>query len=664
MTLFAFMCCLSAASGDVASVSGTVYGTGNAPVPDARVFIEMGPADPLVETRTGSDGRYRFRPVEPGLVGVFAYKEGYAFGGVSYTVRLGEQVEALDIRLLSPDTIRGKVTDEKGDAVAGARLSPVLVDEASKVGIPFNKLEPLGLPACITGNAGRFEMRALPAGGAAAIKVNHPLYAQRALERVPVGKQDVWVKLEEGVTVVGTVLSRQSEIPVANADIIIVTPRPPNDSRVVQTDNKGKFVVRMSPGIYFYRAISAGWRSAGWHKLTVTSPSSPVVLYVSGAARVRGKVADARTEAPVAGARLVVSSFGHASAVVETGPTGEFEADVVEGESVVRLEAAPGHYLPDEPAVRVRLAQGQTAELPVFWLAPIPPFKAKVVDEAGEGVPGVAISLVRPRQYRWRVTDENGEVEVDVASLPASERIVAMAEHPDKPLGALFYIGRESGGEAVAQLLPYATVSGEVTNARSRQIEGAVVAGFFQDEPAEQPLALWRTITADDGRFEWPGIVPGVPMMCVAFAGGQSGQSMPFVVQMGAGKDAAGKDAGRIIVEDGESAESRLGARLKWREQPVLHGEVRPGSAVVMYASQAEAPVLIDAAKHAGELVPATVALVVVVDGSYEGPAGEVTVLRGQRPGVASTYLVDAEDEVVFETFGLPPLHAVRELVP
>jgi hypothetical protein len=53
-----------------------------------------------------------------------------------------------------------------------------------------------------------------------------------------------------------------------------------------------------------------------------------------------------------------------------------------------------------------------------------------------------------------------------------------------------------------------------------------------------------------------------------------------------------------------------------------------------------------------------------VVDGVPSEPiAAPFPVLSGRSPGPGTTYLVGPQGAVVLETFGMPPLRALQELV-
>jgi len=79
-----------------------------------------------------------------------------------------------------------------------------------------------------------------------------------------------------------------------------------------------------------------------------------------------------------------------------------------------------------------------------------------------------------------------------------------------------------------------------------------------------------------------------------------------------------------------------------------------------MFCGRDEAAMVIDAACAASELVEDSgIGFAVVVDGAYSGDSA-CPVFSGTAPGLATTYIVGADDTVLLETAGMPPLRALR----
>jgi Carboxypeptidase regulatory-like domain len=654
----AFHACLAGAAG----VSGHVLDAAGSPVAGSRVFMEQGLAGPVVEAAAGSDGAFAFTEVPPGVAGVFAHAKGRAFGGATVVVRVAEQVTGLTIRLGEPETVSGRVTNVAGKPIAGARLEPAVFHNGAKVGIPLAKLGAFGFGECVSDKSGAFTLRDVPRGATVVLKANHSLHAQEVLQDVAAGASGLRITLTEGVAVDGVVLSRDARVPVARAPIVFRSAQT-SASTLTRTDRSGKFLVRMKPGLYGYRAAASEFRSPGWEQLEVSGlqPTQRVTLYVSGAAQIRGAVCDAVSGKPVAGAVVSLAAFGNMVGKTTTGPTGEYQFLGAEGENVVAIMAAPGFQLPELPRMSMNVTQGDVYEVPTFWVTPTPSLTVRVVDAEDNPVPGVVVRLVRPMQVRWHVTGPDGAVELHVASIPASGRIVGMAEHAERPEGALFALEPKRFQEAKVCLFPFSSVTGKVVTVKGKAVEGAVVGALFQAEPTGEPMLLWRTFSGPGGAFRWDAVVPYVPTVCVAATEqGQEARSVPFNLEQG-----QEKDLGSVVVSDGAkpSSTSHLGKKLPWRESPHLGGPAATGTGrptVVMFCGQDEAPMVIDAVRAASELVADSgIGFAVVVDGSYSGESA-CPVLSGTVPGPATTYIVGANGTVLLETAGMPTLRALR----
>ena len=106
-----------------ATVSGQVTGQGGQALPNARVWIEPGLGGALIESRAAADGTFKFDSLPAGLLGIFAYADGYAFNGASVNAGPADDIKDVRITLLSPGTVGGRIVDARGKPVAGARVT-------------------------------------------------------------------------------------------------------------------------------------------------------------------------------------------------------------------------------------------------------------------------------------------------------------------------------------------------------------------------------------------------------------------------------------------------------------------------------------------------------------------------------------------------------------
>lgn len=653
----------------MSSVSGQVVGPEGGQIRGALVFLESGLEAPLARTTTADDGSFHFTEVPTGSVGVFAVSDGYSFSGATVTVPVSEYVSGVTIQLRAPGTVQGRAVDSRGKPVAAARIIrfAILGDGYGKVGIPLAKLSAFGFKEPVSDKDGLFTVSLLPEGAAVVLKVAHPDFAQEAAQAVGGGDHMVRVTLGKGVLLHGEVVSRDQGIPVANMTVTARNLEPPHDSVLTRTDGRGSFAVRLKPGTYLLRAASESYSNPGWEGLTVSDESleQRVTLRVAGTGTIRGEVRDAVSGEPLSGARLVLETHGNVAAVLRTGHTGKFEMSAAEGENLLRLGAAPGFLSPQNPVTRVHVTRGRVVELPTFWLAPIPPYHLQILDDKGLPVHGAVVTMRRPAQFAWHRTDAAGKVELRFASMPSDGAVIGMAEHPTRALGALFSVPRAKAGGAQVQLLPLARVSGRIVNKKGNGLGGVVVSALYEDEEMDWPVPLWLVLTQEDGGFEWPAVVPYVPMRCMVTAGEEAlGQPMAIYVE-----PATRKDLGSIVVPDVPSASAAFGKPLKWYENRLLCGSL-PGKGalgskptLVLYPTGEEMAMVVAGLTDAlPVLEEAGLLAAVVVDGPYPKEDTPFPVLSGRSPSLATTFLVDPEGTVVLETFGMPPLAAIRRL--
>ncbi len=672
MTIVSFMLMIACAAGGGSSLSGQVFDNAGEPLARARVFVEQGLAGSIRESRTDNEGRYRFDNVASGTIGVFAIADGHGFGGLSITVPSDEDVRELTIRLRPPVTLSGRIVNEAGEPVSGARVMRIgLMNEpqsnnphaTTKLGIPYAKLEPMGFPPITTDDRGRFTVSALPRDGSIALKAACHGYAQQGVADLRAGDSNVEIVLTRGVLVRGRVVTRATRVPLSGAVVVLRNAQPPHDTALTRTDGSGDFAIRLQPGVYLYRASGGGFQGVGWEELLVTGQQSAqsVTIYAAASCDIRGKVANAMTGEPVGGARVVLRTFGNPDSSARTNTRGEYALRGVEGENTVILESAPGFILPERNARPVHAAENERVELPTFWVLPMPEVHLTVVDEELEPAPRCVTSLVQPPQFGWQAADDSGRVPLRIGQLASEGVVLGRVEHLDHPLGALFAFTARDNSEPVVQLLPHATITGRVASESGSPVPGVAVSVFLVDDQMESPL--WRTVSGPDGRFEIPGAVPHATLVCVAASSVHTAASAPFVLE-----PLQTKDVGALTMPRSAAGTSLLGQRLDWQAFSRLAGpdarEAGQQPAVLAFCPQEQAMMTIEAWQRLSTILSTSgLTFAVVVDAPVTGiPEPSVVVLEGKRPATASTYLVSAEGRVVSETFGLPSVTAIQQL--
>lgn len=672
MTIFTFLALTICAAGNSSTLSGQVLTLDGTPVPEARVFMEQGLAGSVRESRSDREGFYRFEDVSSGTVGVFAIAGKYAFGGLSVTVPDNENVQDLTIHLRPQGTLSGKVVNEEDDPVSGARIIRIgLMNEpqagnpnaTTKLGIPHAKLEPLGFEPVVTDSKGQFTVPALPQDGVIALKVACHGYAQQGITGLETGASDVKVVLKRGVLIKGRVLTRASKTPLSGALIILRNAQPPHDTSLTNSDGAGEFAIRLEPGVYLYKASGGDFRGIGWEELLVSGqqPTQNLVIYTVGSCAIRGKVANAVTGDPVPGARIVLRAFGNPDSSARTNAQGDYTLEGVEGENTVILESAPGYILPERNARPVNAADNESVDLPTFWVLPTPEVELTIVDEALEPAPHCVVTLAQPPQFGWQAVDTAGRVSLNMRQLASEGVVLGIAEHMTSNHAALFAFDARETKEPVVQLLPITTVTGHTEDASGSPVPGVIISIVVAEDQAESPI--WRTVTGTDGRFEIPSVVPHVQLQCIAQTPSGDIKSSPFLLE-----PSSVHDIGGLTVPESAQGVSLRGQELQWQAFPRIGGpniaKREKRAAVLAFCQRDQIAMISEGWHHVSTLLAEpSIDFIVVADASPSTAIEpELPLLQAVKPGTATTYLVSSERKVVFETFGVPPVAAIRQL--
>lgn len=643
-----------------ATVDGVVMDEQGAPIAGASVFLEPGLTGALISATADGQGVFHLANVPPGTAGVFAKAENRAFGGRTLTVSGDRALSGVQLVLRTPQSVQGRVENDRGKPVSGACVQRVAVINGDKFSLPLVKLAKLGVSLPLTGAKGQFQLDGLPQGGLLALQVSHPDYAQASVEGIAVGTQDAKLVMETGTLLSGRVVMGTDKKGVSQVSVYLRNAGPPHDTVLAQTGMNGEFTARLRPGTYLCRAMGERLQSSGWEQFPVPAgqPAQSVELFVSALGHVKGTVGDAVKGAPLANVRVTLYCRGMLSEAQQTNTSGEYRFDCAAGEAEVRIESAPGYYPNTGGATRLDVKPNETVTLPGAWLAPLPEFPLEIVDFTDRPVPGAVVTLLHPAQFGWRVSDTGGRVRLKVASWPEDGRLAGIVESPEGKCGALFMLERKDAAGSRVRLLPWASVHGHTVDAKQRPVGGLCVAGVFAHESLAEPLALWQCLSGADGQFQWPAIVPGVPEKClVRVTPTETGSSAAFNCE-----PAAVQDAGAIVVPNAAAAASLTGQPFPWGTLKQLSGPARLEAKVVVVAARpGEESMVADGLIAAQKVLDGLgCTAVLLVDGAFNGPPS-LPVYSGKPPSSSMVYVIDASGVVRMETFSLPPLRALKE---
>ncbi|HZS39453.1 MAG TPA: carboxypeptidase regulatory-like domain-containing protein [Polyangia bacterium] len=351
----------------------------------------------------------------------------------------------------SPRTaIAGVVVDARGAAVDGALLLAISEQDSDA---------PAAEARAVSGADGRFTLTDLEPGAYAVTATQRGLAPARA-EHVAAGTRELRLVLRAGGVLRGTV--RSASGPLAAFTILMRERRGAlergEDRAESFVDAEGRYEVRgLPPGSYAVSAIAHGHARSAERVVELAPPQSPgdavdgIDFTLGRGGRVTGKIVDAQTRAPIAGARVSLESGPDSEtplpvfAGTSSDAAGEFALGGLEPGLRTIMAAAEGHHTRLLSGLRVE-SDGDLGPLTVE-LTPVDPGEEPHVELAGVAAvlkaEGDALVIVQ-------VMPGGGAAE---AGLAGGDRVLAVDGAPAAELGFSGAIERIRGPEGTQVVL-------------------------------------------------------------------------------------------------------------------------------------------------------------------------------------------------------------------
>jgi protocatechuate 3,4-dioxygenase beta subunit len=378
-----------AAKARAGSITGRVLDPAGKPIAGAKIqwtayrnddevlLDETAGKDPVVLGETAADAGGRFRVVldKPGVsVALRVLSSGLPSARFAGPFDSSEDTGLFDIQLPAAAALSGRVVDEAGKPVAGARVSVGVTQN------PFDN-EAVYVAEARTGADGTFAAPDAPEG-ARGIRVRAPGFTpiQRFLLEA---KPQESVSLQRGGTIVGTVADANGK-PVAG---VLVT----TEDAAAQSDAQGVFRLAGVPA--GSHRIQAFWKeSFAARKDGVRAVKGQEVranLTLKPGSSISGSVIEESTRRPVAGVRI--------SAYASTGFGGFARR---RAERSVRTDSRGLFHLGGLAAARYSVEATREGFLPASIAG---------VNAGGQSAPPANLALRRAASISGRVTDEKGQ---------------------------------------------------------------------------------------------------------------------------------------------------------------------------------------------------------------------------------------------------------------
>jgi protocatechuate 3,4-dioxygenase beta subunit len=395
---------LIAPSAAGATVSGRLLDSDGDPVRGAKVAWEAYRTDggtlvdetkgaapvPLGETKTDDAGRFQVKLDKAGVEVAIRVLPGALPGALlSGPYDSSEDVDVDEIELPAPEKMSGRVTDEAGKPVSGAKVRV-------RSGSFFEEDDVVRYAETTTAADGSFSIANAP-GKSGSLAVRAPGYApsaQFSMQRTGVER----VTLKSGGTVAGTVLDLAGK-PAEGAIVF-------SGSLAAKTDASGTYRLSGVPrGTRTVEALGTGDLAARNDAVRVKlRETAEVSLRLTRSASVTGSVIDEKSRRPLAGVRVAAAAGGFSfregervSRKARTDTKGRFRIPGLASRGYT-VRASKSDYLPvSMPGITAGIAAPGTVAIAMQRAATV---SGRVADDSGRPVPGAHVGFARDSNVR------------------------------------------------------------------------------------------------------------------------------------------------------------------------------------------------------------------------------------------------------------------------
>lgn len=544
------------------SITGQAVGEGGRGIAGVKVeavsLASSADSPPVATAMSDASGRFRLEVPEPGMGKVLARAEGY----VPLEIEIAPLVEPADLppaRLKAASQVEIRVAGEEGEPLAGARVwaepkdqpgtqpgwrpavRSAVTDAKGIARLPRDSGETLVLQAVASGHLGVSQ----PWAASSAVRLQLEPCRERTVElRDPRGK------------------------PLRGIDV-----RTPEGGWTTDSDERGRVPVCAPAGrdlslVFESRGIPLG---KGTLRPARKEDASPAVFQLPDPPTASGKVVDAVTRRPLAGA--LVWPEGYPAAFVRSATDGSWTVALSTETEGRRVRAAAPGYLPAAAGI-----PGAPAAGPVLALSPRPTGERTasgvVLDEGGLPVEGATIYLISSENSTAEPLPKEGSV-ISARSDPQG-RFKSQLSHGSWDLrasapgliatvvrGIVVGPGHAPVDLGTVVLRRGAVLDGQVVDSQGKPIAGCqvrtlpaggmVLARFLaagaEDESAE-------TLSGADGGFTLTGLPEGQPVTVVVSAEGYisatlQGVQVPAERPLRVTLSSGSRISGRVVDESG-----------------------------------------------------------------------------------------------------------------
>ncbi|MHC4778570.1 MAG: carboxypeptidase regulatory-like domain-containing protein [Planctomycetota bacterium] len=460
----------------------------------------------LGETRSRADGAFAFYPgeVKEGDYCLRASAQGFATGMAhGVCAKRGEEPGEVELILVKPVILRGKVVDSSGAPVEGASIVALWADERSAMQTARMNFDKYWATSNEEGEFLFSDLVERKSDSYMLVAKKEGLSTSMKQARSPT-KKDIVIELTEGFTLEGRVVDAGSGEGIPGAKIMAMGRRETGLGQA-EADGEGRFrIENLNPGKYEMIVSAKGFTPEEERFEGTSGQIVEKEIRLTGGIEIVGRVLDGESRKPVAGVTILTVSDGEGAmfggGIVKTvsGPDGAFKLErapvfdigewdnelkrKVEMEGVT-LAAVKNGWVQREPQ-KIEVAQGQDKLTGIELAIHVAPrASGKIVDEKGAAVSGAEIIVVG---------SEEMDIELRMFLGMKPEKLFSDSEGNFTAvlgLGRYMFLIVSKKGYAHKQVKFESMVAGkEVTGMEIRLTRGGTIKGTVLDESGN-PLA-------------------------------------------------------------------------------------------------------------------------------------------------------------------------------
>ncbi|MEZ5964280.1 MAG: carboxypeptidase-like regulatory domain-containing protein [Planctomycetota bacterium] len=337
--------------------------------------------------RTDGDGQARVRGIVPG--GNRIEIEAYGFPNLREARELAPGSQQATFHLEAGVAVAGRVEDDLGQPIAGARIAAMPVLDVPVIGDVSGMTNPQVLAQaaansrCVSDADGRFRLPGLRPDETVTLVAQETDHAPKTESKVRAGSEDARIVLPRLATVTGRIVDADSAAAVATFDLEVVTSMFMGMEQVVasqraRASEDGRFRLRVSPGRQSLRVTAPGYGRATTALQSEPGSEQDVGdIALAASSFIAGRVVDEAGNG-VPGARVQVKRGGimdQAIFAVMSGATTDHTTTDIDGRfrlddvtpGRLRLRASRAGFA-DSDSARIEVEAGRGADDVVLTL--------------------------------------------------------------------------------------------------------------------------------------------------------------------------------------------------------------------------------------------------------------------------------------------------------